>query len=82
MEHHYVPEVTTLISFFVTYGTSRYPKGHYAHLLQPLRLTDTSPHHRSPHSFLTQPVPREEEDFSRGSKYPKECAYAPLFASF
>ena len=31
--HHATPEVTTFISFFLTYGTPCYARSHYSHLL-------------------------------------------------
>ena len=34
------------------------------------------PRQRSPFSFPTQPIPREEEYLPRGGKYPKGCASA------
>ena len=42
-------------------------------------LWDAMPHHWSPLSFPTQPIPREAEDFPMGDKYPKHVHLPTYF---
>ena len=78
--HHTVPEVTILVSFFVTYMTPCHSRGQSSYLLQPLWLTG---HHATPEvtTLISHPTsPRETEDFPKGGKYLKDVHLSTLLA--